>query len=143
MKTKITALSSLLFFITFTSCTSFFTPSYSGKQYGIYAKGNGCRQCQNINKCISKSCWFCFTKRWYGFLIGNGKISQSHTFKKSNIPHGVFAYAGKASGGDNDNGAENLKNYLPRFKKSISGVGLRFSAGLHNTLGGKFDGLGL
>lgn len=133
MKTKITALSSLLFLITFTSCTSFLTPAILGNNMGYIPKAMGADSVKTLTNVSASYAGSASPSAGTGFELGMANISQSHTFKKSNISYGVFAYAGKASGGDNGNHAEDLKNYLPSFKKSISGVGLRFSAGLHNT----------
>lgn len=131
MKNQIIALFSLLFLITFTSCTSLLTPAILGNNMGYMPKAMGADSVKTLTNVSASYAGSASPSAGTGFELGMANISQSHTFKKSNISYGVFAYTGKASGGDND--AEDLKNYLPSFKKSISGVGLRFSAGLHNT----------
>lgn len=133
MKNQITALSSLLFLTAFTSCTSLLTPAILGNNMGYMPKAMGADSVKTLTNVSASYAGSTSPSAGTDFELGMANISQSHTFKKSNISYGIFAYAGKASGGDNDNNAEDLKNYLPSFKKSISGFGLRFSAGLHNT----------
>jgi hypothetical protein len=133
MKNKIIALSSLLFLTTFTSCTSFLTPAVLGNNMGYLPKAMGADSIKTLTNVSASYAGSTSPTAGTDFELGMANISRSHTFKESNISYGIFAYAGKASGGDGNYTEEDLKNYLPSFKKSISGVGLRFSAGLHNT----------
>jgi hypothetical protein len=133
MKTKITALASFLFLATFTSCTSFLTPAVLGNNMGYMPKAMGVDNVKSLTNVSASYAGSISPSAGTDFELGMANISRSHTFKKSNISYGMYGYIGKASGGDNDNTEENLKNYLPAFKKSISGVGLRLSAGLHKT----------
>lgn len=133
MKTKIIALSSLLFLTAFTSCTSYLTPAIMGNNMGYLPKAMGADSIKTLTTVSASYAGSISPSAGTDFSFGMANISQSHTFEKWNISYGAFGYAGKASGGDIDNSAENLKNYLPSFKKSISGAGLRFSTGLHHT----------
>ncbi|QNR86547.1 hypothetical protein H9N25_09205 [Pedobacter riviphilus] len=133
MKIKITALSSLLFLTAFTSCTSFLTPAILGNNMGYIPKAMGADSVKTLTNLSASYAGSASPSAGTGFELGMANISQSHTFKKANISYGIFGYAGKASGGDQDSNTEDSKNYLPPFKKSISGIGLRFSTGLHNT----------
>jgi len=133
MKHKIIVLSSFLFLAIFTSCTSFLTPAILGNNMGYMPKAMVADSVKTLTNVSASYAGSISPSAGTGFQLGMANISRSHTFKKSNISFGMFAYAGEASGGDNDSSAENLKNYLPSFKKSISGAGLRFSAGLHHS----------
>ena len=134
MKNQIIALSFLIFFITLTSCTSYLTPAILGNNMGYIPKAMGADSIKTLTTVSASYAGSISPSAGTNFSFGMGNISSSHTFKKWNISYGVFGYAGKASGGDIDNSAENLKNYLPSFKQSISGAGLRFSTGLYHTL---------
>ncbi|WP_406826766.1 hypothetical protein [Pedobacter sp. KACC 23697] len=133
MKNQIIALLPLLFLTTFTSCTSFLTPAILGNNMSYLPKAMVADSVKTLTNASASFAASVSPSAGTGFELGMANISQSHTFKKANISYGIFGYAGKASGGNKDNSEENLKNYLPSFKKSISGVGLRFSAGLHRS----------
>ncbi|WP_293313895.1 hypothetical protein [Pedobacter sp. UBA5917] len=133
MKTKITALSSLLFLTVFTSCTSFLTPAIMGNNMGYIPKAMGADTIKTLTTVSASYAGSISPNAGTAFELGMANISRSHTFEKSNISYGIFGYAGKASDGDHNDNAEYLKNYYPSFKKSVSGIGLRFSTGFHNT----------
>ncbi|QNN44201.1 hypothetical protein [Pedobacter roseus] len=133
MKNQIIALSSLLFLTAFTSCTSLLTPAVLGNNMGYMPKAMGADTIKTLTTVSASYAGSTSPNTGTNFGLGMANISRSHTFEKSNISYGIFGYVGKATGGDKDAKAEDLKNYLPSFQKSISGVGLRLSAGFHNT----------
>ncbi|WP_343521690.1 hypothetical protein [Pedobacter sp.] len=133
MKTKIIVLSSLLFLAAFTSCTSYLTPAILGSNMGYMPKAMGADSIKTFTNISASYAGSISPSTGTDFVFEMANVSRSNTFQKWNISYGGYGYTGRASGGDIDSRPENLKNYLPSFQKSISGMGLRLSAGLHNT----------
>ncbi|MFD2581714.1 hypothetical protein ACFSR6_04370 [Pedobacter vanadiisoli] len=133
MKIKIIALSSLLFFTTFTSCTSYLTPAILGNNMGYMPKAMVADSVKTLMHVSASYASSISPSAGTNFSIGMANVNRSNTFEKWNISYGIFGYAGRASGGDIDNSPKNLKNYLPPFRKSVGGAGLRLSAGPHRS----------
>ncbi|MGM9475996.1 hypothetical protein ACS5PU_06185 [Pedobacter sp. GSP4] len=135
MKTKITALAySLLLLLSFSSCSTFLTPAIMGNNMGYLPRAMGADSIKTLTHVSASYAGSVSPDGGIDFELGMVNISRAKTFEKSNVSYGVFAYTGTSSYGDiNKNALENSSDDLPYFRKSIRGVGLRFSTGLHST----------
>ncbi|SDC12003.1 hypothetical protein [Pedobacter soli] len=132
MKSKITALTSLIFLAALSSCTSLFTPAIMGNNMGYIPKAMGTDSVRTLTTVSASYAGAVSRNPGPSFEFGMANISRSNTFKVWNISYGIYGYAGNASYRENNN-TDDLKDYLPGFKKSAAGLGLRFSTGLQHT----------
>ena len=129
----LTPLFYLFFIIALSSCRTYLTPAILGNNMGYLPKAMGADSIKTLTNVSLSYAGASSPDSKVAFELGMANISQSRTFKTANISYGMFAYTGNSSNGTNSNRTEDTGDYLPSFKKSIQGVGFRFSAGLHHT----------
>ncbi|WP_316826874.1 hypothetical protein [Pedobacter miscanthi] len=134
MKTKINALFLILLSaVLFSSCRTYLTPAVLGNNMGYIPRAMGADSLKTLTSVSASYAGASAPDSKVSFELAMANVNLSHTFEKGNIAFGIFGYTGKASNNVQNNAVDNSGDYLPAFKKSITGVGLRFSAGLHHT----------
>ena len=129
MKSKFAPL--FILAIIFSSCKTYLTPALLGNNMGYLPKAMHADSLRSITNFSASYAGASAPDTKVNFELGMANIGRSHTFNKFNISYGAFGYFGTAES-YNANATNGFDN-LPSFKKSISGLGLRFSTGLHST----------
>ena len=136
MKIKIIALSSILLSgLLLSSCRTYLTPAILGSNMVYMPRpmaSDSIKKSLNVSGSYAASI---SPGKIIGFQMGMLNVSRSHTFKSFNLSYGLFGYLGEATFNSNLS-AESYPqgaDILSSFNKTISGIGLRTTAGFHLT----------